>query len=156
MDRNQKNKIIREQLDEALKLFAPLVTANRPMKGWIRAIRTALGMNMQQLADRIGVHKSRIPRIEQDEVAGNLTIKTLQKAAEGLDCVFVYGFVPRESLEDTVHQQAYLKATKDLNKLIHTMDLEAQSISDSQRQKLLDQMLNEHLNSPNLWKEQKS
>ncbi len=152
----QKNKIIREQLDKTLKQFVHLAAANRPIKGWIRAIRTALGMNMQQLADRIGVHKSRIPRIEQDEVAGNLTIKTLQKAAEGLDCVFLYGFVPRESLENTVHQQAYLKATKDFNKLMHTMDLEAQSIPDSQRQKLFEQMLNDHLNSPNLWKGQHS
>jgi predicted DNA-binding mobile mystery protein A len=152
MKHREKNKIIREQLAVSLKPFSKLTKINRPHTGWIRALRTALGMSMATLAERLGVHKSRVSKIEQDEVAGNLTIKTMQKVADGLDCVFVYGFVPRSSLDDTINQQAFLKASKELNKLMHTMSLEAQDLPNNERQKLLKQMINQILESGSLWK----
>ncbi len=152
MKRGVKNKIIREQLTDSLKPFLDLVHVDRPHTGWIKAIRTALGMSMATLADRIGVNKSRIAKIEQDEIAGNLTIKTMQKVADGLDCVFVYGFVPRTSLDDTVKQQAFLKASKEFDKVMQTMSLEAQDLPESERKKLLEQMVAQVLESGSVWK----
>lgn len=152
MKRSDKIKIIRKQLTDSLKPISKLIEIDRPHTGWIRAIRTALGMSMATLAGRLEVNKSRISKIEQDEIAGNLTVKTMQKVADGLDCVFVYGFVPRSSLEETVQKQAYLKASEELSKLLHTMKLEAQNISDYDRQKLLNQMINQSLESGSLWK----
>ena len=54
MKKKQK-KIIREQLDDTLRRFSTIASVNRPMRGWIRAIRDALGMNMRQFANRLGV-----------------------------------------------------------------------------------------------------
>lgn len=42
-----------------------------PVKGWIRAIREALGMSGRQLAQRLKVSQPRIPRLEQDELTGS-------------------------------------------------------------------------------------
>ncbi len=154
--RKKQKIIIREQLDDTLSRFSTIASVNRPMKGWIRAIRDVLGMNMRQFADRLGVSKSRIPRIEQDEITGSLTLKTMNRVADKLDCVFVYGFVPRTSLDDTVRKQAAIVAQKRMNRLMHTMSLEAQGLSSKNVKKAFNNMVEEIIDSPSmLWEKDK-
>jgi len=154
--RKKQKKIIREQLDDTLSRFSSIASVNRPMKGWIRAIRDALGMNMRQFADRLGVSKSRIPRIEQDEITGSLTLKTMNRVADTLDCVFVYGFVPRISLDDTVKKQASIVVERRMNRLMHTMNLEAQGLSSKNAKKAFNNMVVEIIDSPSvLWQKDK-
>ena len=128
--------IIRQQLDKTL---ASLKTVNTqvPVKGWIRAIREALGMSGKQLAQRLGVSQPRIPRLEQDELTGSVTIKTMQQVAEALNCTFVYALVPRTSLEDTVQSQARRVAQERIERVAHSMLLEAQSLSAEEQQATL-------------------
>ena len=90
----KKKNLIREQLDASLQRFSHLRNAPPPPKGWIRAIRNALGMTAKQLANRLGVAQQAVARIENGELEGSVTIKTMRRIAERLDCVFVYGFVP--------------------------------------------------------------
>ena len=154
--RKKQKKIIREQLDDTLSSFSTIASINRPMKGWIRAIRDALGMNMRQFADRLGVSKSRIPRIEQDEITGSLTLKTMNRVADKLDCVFVYGFVPRTSLDNTVRKQASIVAQRRMNRLMHTMNLEAQGLSSKNAKKAFSNMIDEIIDTPSmLWEKDK-
>ncbi len=80
MKQNQK-KLIREQLDTTLKRFSELKGIHPPRKVWIRAIRDALNTNTRKLGERLGVNKSRITRIEQDELSGSVTIKTMKRVA---------------------------------------------------------------------------
>jgi predicted DNA-binding mobile mystery protein A len=153
---NKQTKIIREQLDDTLSRFSSMALVNRPMRGWIRAIRDALGMNMRQFADRLGVSKSRIPRIEHDEITGSLTLKTMNRVADELDCVFVYGFVPRTSLDDTVRKQATIVAQRRMNRLMHTMNLEDQGLSSKNTKKAFNNMIEETIDSPSmLWEKDK-
>ncbi|HCY83850.1 MAG TPA: hypothetical protein DHV36_01815, partial [Desulfobacteraceae bacterium] len=63
-----------------------------------------------------------------------------------------YGFVPRTSLDDTVKQQAFLKASKEFDKVMQTMSLEAQDLPESERKKLLEQMVAQVLESGSVWK----
>jgi predicted DNA-binding mobile mystery protein A len=154
--RKKQKKIIREQLNDTLSRFSTIASVNRPMKGWIRAIRDVLGMNMRQFADRLGVSKSRIPRIEQDEITGSLTLKTMNRVADKLDCAFVYGFVPRTSLDDTVRKQASIVAQKRMNRLMNTMRLEAQGLSSKNAKKAFNNMVEETIDSPSiLWEKDK-
>lgn len=134
--------IIRQQLDKSL---AGLKAANTqvPVKGWIRAIREALGMSGRQLAQRLKVSQPRIPRLEQDELTGSVTIKTMQQVAEALDCAFVYALVPRTSLEDTVRGQASLVAQERIEHVAHSMLLEAQSLSAEEQQRSLEATIDE-------------
>ncbi len=150
-------KLIREQLNETLGRFSPLAATNRPAKGWIRAIRDALGMNMRQFAARLGVSKSRVHRIEQDEISKSLTLKTMDRVAQELDCVFVYGFVPRTSLNDTVKKQAASIAQKRMDRLMHTMNLEAQGLSSDRAKIAFENMVEEIMGSPSqVWEKDKS
>ncbi|ACD96277.1 mobile mystery protein A [Trichlorobacter lovleyi] len=134
--------IIRQQLDKTL---AGLKATNTkvPVKGWIRAIREALGMSGRQLAQRLKVSQPRIPRLEQDELTGSVTIKTMQQVAEALDCAFVYALVPRTSLENTLRGQARLVAQDRIERVAHSMLLEAQSLSAEEQQKSLEATINE-------------
>jgi predicted DNA-binding mobile mystery protein A len=150
--RLKKLKRVREQLDESLQVFAATASVARPIRGWIRAIRDALGMNMRQLADRLGVSQSRVSKIEQDELSGALTIKTLEKVADQLDCVFVYGFAPRTSLENTVRRQAAYIAQERMNKISHHMYLESQELTNHHAKAAFENTVEEVLDSPSkLW-----
>ena len=82
--KHRKLKRVREQLDETLQVFVKTASIAQPIRGWIRAIRDALGMNMRQLAHRLGVSQSRIVKIEQDELSGALTIKPLENIARAI------------------------------------------------------------------------
>lgn len=132
-------KIIRDQLDETLDKLKVLKHFNPPPFGWIKAIRSGLGMSGRQLANRIGVTKQSISRIEQDEVSGAITVKTLRKVAEGLDCVFVYGFVPKTSLDDTVKERSEKVARDRLQRINQTMTLERQEIMSENIEKIIEE-----------------
>jgi len=98
--------LVRQQLDKTLTRFDSVIDLAPPSKGWVRAVRNALGMSGRQLARRLGLTQQSVARMEKDEIAGALTVKTLRRVAESLDCVLVYGIVPRESLDSIVHDRA--------------------------------------------------
>ena len=96
----------RRQLD---KRFSQLPGADafvRPPRGWIKAIREALGMTTKQLAQRLGVVQSRVVAIEKAETSGSITLDSLERAAQALDCRLVYMLVPRRPLQNLVEQRA--------------------------------------------------
>ena len=148
-------KLAREQLDATLKRFEPLKTLVPPGKGWIRAIRNALGMTGEQLAIRLNVNKQRVSRIEQDEKLGKVRLETLRNVAEAMDCIFVYAFVPRDSLEQTVRNQAKLVAQKRAARSNQLMRLEKQELSNSEKEKSLKDLIVDITNTmpKSLWDE---
>lgn len=97
-------------------------------QGWISSVRQALGMTARQLAGRLGLSQPRVAKMEINE--DNLKISTMKKIAEGLDCDFVYGFVPKTSLQDTIDRQARKKASDVLSKVNANMALEDQLAQD--------------------------
>lgn len=107
-------------------------------QGWVSAVRQALGMTALQLAKRLGVSQPRITKMESNEK--NLKISTMEKIAQSLDCDFVYGFVPKESLQATISKQARQKAAQILTKVNANMALEDQLAKDPH---ILDDLANE-------------
>ena len=152
----KQKKLAREQLDSTLKIFQPLKSLVPPRKGWIRAIRDALGMTGEQLAKRLKVNKQRIARIEQDERFGRVTLKTLRRVAEAMDCIVVYGFVPRDSLEQTVRNQAKRGAQKRMSRSNQMMRLEQQELGEKEKEKVLENLIGDITNTmpKSLWDEE--
>lgn len=124
-------KLIREQLDKKLK---NQFSAFHSELGWIKSIREALGMSTQQLAKRVGIDQSRISRLENAEMEGDLKLSSLKKVADGLNMQFVYGFVPRNSLEDMVLEQARKVAQQRMVRVNHTMRLEDQELTNDEKE----------------------
>ena len=152
--RNNK-KLMREQLQGSLSRYQSLRDGAAPPKGWIRAIRTALGMSGRQLGERMGVTKQRASDIERQELEGSVTIRTMRRCAEALDCVFVYGFVPKTSLEDTVRSKAQQVAERRLAEASHTMALEDQALSREENRRILTEMVDDLVDTmpSGLWDE---
>lgn len=101
----------------------------RPPKGWIRAIRDALGLTARQLASRMGRTHSVLVRLERSEVADAITLGSLRAAAEAMDCTLVYAIVPNRSLTETARARAASLADAQLSRMHHTMRLEDQALT---------------------------
>lgn len=141
--KQQHRQIARQQLAKTLAQFAFAKGIQVPAKGWVRAVREALGMSGTQLAQRLRVSQPRIPKLEQDEVSGAVTLKTMRQVAEALDCVFVYALVPRTSLDETVRSQARTVAAERQQRVTHSMLLEAQELSQAEKRSSLDAAVDE-------------
>ena len=118
----------RKALDSKIASLPPLKQMQRPHKGWIRAVKEALGMSSKQLAARLGVSPPRITALEKSEVEETVTLASLRRAAEALDCALVYSFVPKGSFEEVLQNRARRIAAEIIGKVDHTMRLEAQNL----------------------------
>ena len=127
------SKFKQMQLQTLDKHLAEVNVPEAPSDGWIRAIRSSFGMSLEQLAVRIGIAKQSVARLESNEADDSITLKSLRKAAEGLDCKLVYALIPNEGhLQDIVKKQATRKAEEIVLSVDHTMQLEAQAVGNAQ------------------------
>ncbi len=140
-------------LDKRFSNLGAFTKLQRPPKGWLRAIRDALGMTTGQYARRLGVSQPRIVELEKSEQNGNLTLNTLQRAAEALECRLIYVLVPTRPLEEIVTKQAELIAERQSQAVEQTMRLEDQAVKDKRAARALRrQMVEELLRHPKrLW-----
>ncbi|MFT5176307.1 MAG: putative DNA-binding mobile mystery protein A [Gammaproteobacteria bacterium] len=130
----------RKSLDKRLDLLRNSDYFARPPRGWIKAIREALGMTTTQLGKRLGVSQPRIVKIEKSERNGALTLETIERVADALDCQVVYALVPRKPLEAMVEHRAMLLARQRLGVAAHSMALEDQSVGDQDHQDQLQRL----------------
>lgn len=140
MKRSKTAKLRRSQLDRLFKEQARAFAIKAPKTGWVKEIREALGMSMADLAARLGVIKQRIEGLEKNEVAGKVTLESLQNAAAAMDCEFVYFFVPKNGLQKTIEQRARVVATDIMKTTEHTMELEMQGTSKAAQKELVEEI----------------
>lgn len=135
-----KNMLQIDQLESKIKVYAPIVNVTAPPTGWIKAVRLALGMTLQQLAKRISITKQSVQEMEQREKNGSITLKSLSEAAKALDMDLVYGFVPKDgSLNSLIDRKVRELATKIVSRTSHSMILEDQGISDERIAKAIEE-----------------
>lgn len=145
-------KLARKSLE---RRFAPLRKADLapPARGWLRAVRDALGMTSTQLAHRLGVVPSRISALEKAEITGGTTLKSLREAAEAMGCTLVYAIVPMRPMEEALRERAEGLAKEQLERTNHSMRLENQALDTAdfatERERLIAAYLNG--NERRLW-----
>jgi predicted DNA-binding mobile mystery protein A len=151
-NRKDLNSLGRWALDTQLKPLRDMEPLIRPGRGWIKAIREAIGMTTGQYAKRLGVSQPRVAALERAEADGVVTLKSLRHAAEALDCDFVYALVPRKPLEQVVKDRARDVAERQLARTDQTMRLENQAVSKSRMVRARDELAAELLRSDRrLW-----
>ncbi|MFW6731109.1 MAG: mobile mystery protein A [Synechococcus sp.] len=116
------------QMDAVLQEVASHPPPPRPPAGWLRAIRETLGMTSAVLAGRLGVTASGARKLEQAEATDAITLGTLRRVAEALDCELQYALVPRRPLREMRREQALRLAQQWQQRAGRTMALEAQPI----------------------------
>lgn len=154
--RSQDRALARRQLDKRLSSLQGAQSLARPPRGWIRAIREALGMTGKQLGKRLGVSQPRVTKIEQAECDGSITLETLRRAAQAMDCQLVYAFVPRAPLQELVEERARTRAKSILDATSHSMALENQRADAETDRVQLEQVTRElaEKSSPDLWEDE--
>jgi predicted DNA-binding mobile mystery protein A len=148
----------RQVLDH--RLLLPTIEADRPEtrfkappKGWIRAIRDALGMSSEQLARRVSLRSQSIDDWEKAEANGSIQLRTLRRAADALDCTLVYALIPKTSLEDTVQSRARKIAKRELRRVAHTMRLEDQGTDEREQEAQINEYIRDNLKDRDIWNE---
>ena len=143
----------RQRLDERLLALKPEDRFRAPPKGWLRAIREALGMTGVQFAQRLGIRPQSVEALEKSEASGAIQLNTLRRAAEALDCTLVYALVPNNSLSAMVDARARKLAMHDLGRVAHTMKLEAQGTGDADLEARIAAYIRDVLKDRDLWRE---
>lgn len=147
----------RRQLDRRLGSFIDPNSFKPPPRGWVRAIREALGMTAAQLGQRLGVTQERALAIEKAEVRGAITLDSLQRTAHALDCRLVYALAPKKQFEEMVKDRALALASQRLKSTGHSMALEAQSVEAADEREQLERLTRQLMEraGSELWNEEK-
>lgn len=133
----------RSHLDERFKALGPVTRYSSPVRGWIKAVREALGMTTAQLAKRLGMKQPSVVAIEQSEAKGTIELATLRRVAEALDCTLVYALVPNKSLEAAVRDRARAFLRRRRGPVEHSMLLEDQKVEGKAPEARLDEIVRE-------------
>ena len=145
------NTQARKRLDARFERLKPLADEPRPHRGWIRAIRDALGMSSTELAARIGVSQQRVSEMERSELQDTITLETLRRVADALDSDLVYVLQPRTSLDKAVTEQARKKAAEHLAPLAHHGRLEDQALTADDDAAQIDELASQFVDRRGLW-----
>ncbi len=136
----RKKSLQIQQLDGKMRTFSSLLRIVPPPTGWIKAVRTAIGMSMQQMGSRLSITRQGVQDMERREKDGSITLKSLRDAAKALDMQLVYGFVPNDgSLEALIERKAKDLATQIVLRTSNTMKLEDQENSKKRIQKAIEE-----------------
>lgn len=141
----------RRHLDGRLDRFRPLTDEPRPARGWVRAIRDALGMSGAELGSRMGVRQSTVDQLERSEANETIKLESLRRAADALDCDLVYALVPRTSLDATVQAQGRRVAAHRISAVAHHMRLEDQAVDERDADVQLNALATELIDRRGLW-----
>lgn len=121
--------------------------SKKPNEGWVRAIRTALGMSGSQLGERMGVSRNRISVLERKEAEGNITLNQLQELAGQLGCDLTYALVPRKPIENMIDDRATEITSRSIEANAQNMFLEGQLIDEKAKTRLFNEIKEEIIKS---------
>lgn len=128
-----KKNIPIKLLNDKLQHFKKLENSPRPSSGWVKAVRTTLGISLEQLAKKLGVSKQNVQSMEKREQEMTITLKSLQELANAMDMKLVYALVPIDSsLDALIDRKASELAKKIVSQAAHNMSLENQMVSEEQ------------------------
>ena len=141
-----------KQLDKQLKEWQAVSKQHgRPRTGWVKTLREALWMSAEQLANRLGLTRSRIMQLENAEIHDAVTLRTLREVANAMECELIYAIVPKNNntLEQIIKTKAEQIAEERITRVAHSMSLEAQSVDTDFLKKQKIELIKYLLENPN-------
>lgn len=130
------NETILNQIDRRVETVRSLKEKAFVREGWIKYMRNALGLTQTKLAKLVNLNSANIVQAEKREIEGNVSIATLKKMAQAMECEFVYAFVPNKKISEIIHDKAYDKAKKSLINADLHMKLENQGVEGELHEKV--------------------
>jgi predicted DNA-binding mobile mystery protein A len=110
-------------------------------------------MTLKDVARQMGVTPATAAGFEKREADDTITLASLRRVAEAMNCRLVYAVVPEASLRETVRDRAARIVDERLARVGHTMRLENQSVPTAdvadERERMIDDLLRDEPRS--LW-----
>jgi predicted DNA-binding mobile mystery protein A len=129
-----------QHLNAKMQAFTVANKVAAPPTGWLKAIRTAIGMSLEQLGKKLNVTKQSVLEMEEREKEGSITIKSLREAARALDMQLVYGLVPNDgSIDALIDRKAKELAKQIVMRTSNSMKLEDQENTKQRLEKALQE-----------------
>ncbi len=123
----------RRTIDRKLAKLSALKEVLPPRMGWAKAIRESLGLTTRQLAMRLGSKQSSVVSLEAREARKKVTLESLEKVANAMDCTLIYAIVPSKRSLDSILEERSIKAAERIMKTVrHSMKLEDQSVDQKE------------------------
>jgi predicted DNA-binding mobile mystery protein A len=142
--KKEYQKLAIQQIDKRISIFRSVENTVVPQKGWINAVRIALGMSLRQLGERLQISQQSVKEIEDREISGSITLKSLRETAQALNMRVVYGLIPiDESLESIIEKRAQEIAKMIVMRTSVSMKLEGQENSQERLQKAIEEKATE-------------
>jgi len=113
------------QLTEQLQPNQLVQAVNRPVGGWLRAVRQALGLSLKTVGGRLRVTPQAIHHFEKSESSGSISLRQLEAVAGAMGCRVVYTLLP---IKGTLAELASSDADRTLRSVQHSMSLEDQAV----------------------------
>jgi predicted DNA-binding mobile mystery protein A len=86
---------------EARKIVPP-----QPERGWLRAVRTTLGLSQAHVAAKASMTRQAYADLEAAEERGAISLNSLRRAAEAMDAEFAYSVAPRTAVQEALDSKA--------------------------------------------------
>lgn len=133
----------REQFDRALPNLqnaARNLLERMPASGWIKSLRTLLGMSSSSLAHKLGIAHSGLLKLEKGELSGSITLGSLRRVADAMNADVVYAIVPRRQVAEAIHDRARHIARERVTSVAKSMQLEAQGLNSKQFERQVEDL----------------
>lgn len=143
-----------QQLNDKIEQFSALKGVGIPSIGWVKSIRKALGMSLEQLGKKRSISKQSVLDIERREQEGTITLNALREIGKAMDLELVYGFIPKDkNLNAYIERKARELAIEIVLRSSNTMKLENQENSNERILKAIEERTEELIkNQPKiLW-----
>jgi predicted DNA-binding mobile mystery protein A len=102
-----------------------------PPAGWIKTLREAHGLSLDEFARRLGfASRTTAHQLERAEVDGSITIRRLRAAADALGCDLAIVPIPRQPLFESVHAAEEADEVATYRRIGHSMALEGQAVAE--------------------------
>lgn len=150
MKNDHFNETSLAQIDRRIEAIRSTMDKTSVRGGWIKYMRQALGLTMQELAQRVGLAASNIAQAEKREAEGKITLELLRKIAQAMECEVVYSIVPKKDIHTFIHDKAQEKARALLMNADLHMKLEDQKVTVSENERI-DRLAKKFIEKGDIW-----
>jgi len=98
-----------KRLDKEMRFYRWAGREKNPTNGLLRAVRQALHLPAEEIAQKMKMNRSGVFDYETRELKNSITLKSMSRMAEAMGCKMVYGIVPEggKTLEELVEAKLW-------------------------------------------------
>ena len=122
------DKLGKAQAKRRFDAIRPCIEDTRLRTGWIKYVRSVLGIKTKDLATLLNLSPQTVSETEKREPLGNITLSKLNEFAQAMECELIYAIIPKKDVETLLHEKAYKKASEILRAADVHMALEDQKV----------------------------